>query len=54
MAVTAVAVARRIGQRIQVDLPHAAETAQVTIEADTYRITVEDGIIVTAAPQGQP
>ncbi len=33
------------GQRIQVGLPHAGKTAQVTIEADTYQITVEDSII---------
>jgi transposase InsO family protein len=36
------------GQRIQVGLPHAGKTAQVTIEADTYQVTVEDGIAVTA------
>ncbi len=36
------------GQRIQVGLPHAGKTAQVTIEADTYQITVEDSITVTA------
>jgi hypothetical protein len=33
------------GQRIQVGLPHAGKTAQVTIEADAYQITVEDSII---------
>jgi len=32
------------GQGIQVGLPHAGKTAEVTIEADIYRITVEDGI----------
>ena len=37
------------GQRIQVGLPHAGKTAQVTIDTDTYQITVEDGITVTAA-----
>jgi hypothetical protein len=29
------------GQRIQVGLPHAGKTAGVTIEADTFQITVE-------------
>jgi hypothetical protein len=29
------------GQRIQVSLPHAGKTAQVTVEPDTYQITVE-------------
>jgi transposase InsO family protein len=32
------------GQRIQVGLPYAGKTAQVTVQADTYQITVEDGI----------
>jgi hypothetical protein len=36
------------GQRIQVGLPHAGKTVQVTIGSDTYQITVEDGIILTA------
>jgi hypothetical protein len=36
------------GQRIQVSLPHAGKTAEITIEADTYQITVEDGIIFAA------
>ena len=36
------------GQRIQVGLPHAGKTTEVTIETDTYQITVEDGITVTA------
>ncbi len=36
------------GQRIQVGLPHAGKTAEVTIEADTYQITVADGIVITA------
>jgi hypothetical protein len=36
------------GQRIQVGLPHAGKTAQVTIETDTYQITVGDGIPITA------
>jgi hypothetical protein len=37
------------GQKIQVGLPHARKTAQITVEADTYQITVEPGITVTAA-----
>jgi hypothetical protein len=36
------------GQRIQVGLPHAGKTAEITNEADTYQITVEDGIVLTA------
>ena len=36
------------GQRIQVGLPHAGKTAEVTVESDTYQITVEPGIIITA------
>jgi hypothetical protein len=36
------------GQRIQVGLPHAGKTAEVTVEADTYQITVEDGVAVAA------
>jgi len=36
------------GQRIQVGLPHAGKTVQVTVEPDTYQITVEPGITVTA------
>jgi hypothetical protein len=36
------------GQRIQVGLPHARKTAEVTVEADTYQITVEPGITITA------
>jgi hypothetical protein len=35
-------------QKIQVGLPHARKTVQVTIGADTYQITVEDGITITA------
>lgn len=35
------------GQRIQVGLPHARKTAEVTVEADTYQITVEPGITIT-------
>jgi hypothetical protein len=34
------------GQRIQVGLPHAGKTAEVTIEADTYQITVDDSVAI--------
>jgi transposase len=34
--------------RIQVGLPHAGKTAEITVQADTYQITVEDGIALTA------
>lgn len=36
------------GQRIQVGLPHAGKTADVTIDADTYQITVENAITLAA------
>ena len=36
------------GQRIQVGLPHAGKTAEITIETDTYQITVGEGITITA------
>ena len=36
------------GQRIQVGLPHAGKTADVTVESDTYQITVADGVAFTA------
>ena len=36
------------GQKIPVGLAHARKTAQVTVESDTYQITVEDGITITA------
>jgi hypothetical protein len=36
------------GQRIQVGLAHARKTAEVAVEADTYQITVEPGITITA------
>jgi hypothetical protein len=36
------------GQRIQVGLPHAGKTAQVTVEPDAYRIHVEDAVAITA------
>jgi len=28
--------------------PHAGKTADITIESDTYQITVQDGIALTA------
>lgn len=31
------------GQRIQVGLPHAGKIAEVTMESDTYQITVDPG-----------
>jgi hypothetical protein len=36
------------GQRIQVGVTHARKTAHVTVEADTYPITVEPRIVTTA------
>jgi hypothetical protein len=36
------------GQRIQVGLPHAGKTADITITADTYSITIEDALTFTA------
>jgi hypothetical protein len=36
------------GQRIQVGLPHAGKTAEITVETDTYQITVGEGITITA------
>jgi hypothetical protein len=36
------------GQKIQVGLAHARKTVEVTVAADTYQITVEPGITVTA------
>ena len=36
------------GQRIQVGLPHAGKTVEITVESDTYQITVEPGITITA------
>ena len=35
-------------QRIQVGLPHAGKTADITIESDTCQITVDDGTTITA------
>jgi hypothetical protein len=52
-----IAVTRRVsvrgsimigGQRIQVGLAHARKTAEVTVEADVYQISVEPGITITA------
>jgi hypothetical protein len=37
------------GQRIQLGLPHAGKTAEVSVEADIYQITVEPGITIIAA-----
>jgi hypothetical protein len=36
------------GQRIQVGLAHARKTAEIAVEADTYQITVDPGISITA------
>ena len=36
------------GQRIQVGLPHAGQTAEITIGSDTYLIAVDDGTTLTA------
>jgi hypothetical protein len=36
------------GQRIQVGFPHAGKTAEITVETDTYQITVDDGVVLTA------
>jgi hypothetical protein len=37
------------GQRIQVGLPHAGKTVEVTVRTGTYQITVEDGITIAAS-----
>jgi hypothetical protein len=37
--------------RVQVGLPHAARTAEVTIDTDRDRITVDDGTTITALRQ---
>jgi hypothetical protein len=29
-------------------LPHAGKTATITVDSDTYQITVEDGITIAA------
>jgi hypothetical protein len=36
-------------QRVQVGLPHAGKTADVTVGSDTYCITVDDGPAITVA-----
>ena len=36
------------GQKIQVGLAHARKMAEVTVEADTCRVTVDPGITITA------
>ena len=36
------------GQKIQVGLAHARKTAEVTVEADTYQVTVDSGITIAA------
>jgi hypothetical protein len=55
------AVARRVsvrgaimigGQKIQVGLAHARKTVQVTVGTDTYQVTVEPGITLTATRTG--
>ena len=38
------------GPRIQVGLPHAGKTVEITVESDTCQITVEPGITITAPP----
>jgi hypothetical protein len=35
------------GQRIQVGLPHAGQTASITIGSDTYQITVPGRLTMT-------
>jgi plastocyanin len=40
------------GQRIQVGLPHAGKTAEITIEPDTYQIAVGDAVTFTARRSG--
>jgi len=37
------------GQRIQIGLPHAGKTATITVGSDTYQITVEPDVTITAA-----
>jgi hypothetical protein len=38
-----------IGRRkIQVGLAHARKTAEISVEADTYQVTVEPGVTITA------
>src|SRR5262249_19238465 len=42
------------GQRIQVGLPHAGKTVEITVESDTCQITVEPGITITAPRTTSP
>jgi hypothetical protein len=42
------------GQRIQLGLPHAGKTAEVSVEADIYQITVEPGNHHHRGPDHQP
>lgn len=35
-------------QRIQVGLPHAGKIADITVGSDTYQISIEDDITITA------
>ena len=41
------------GQKIQVGLVHARKTAQITVESDTYQITVAEPICRTSSEAGQ-
>jgi hypothetical protein len=36
------------GQRIQVGLSQAGKTAEIAVDSDTYQISVEAGVTVTA------
>jgi hypothetical protein len=40
------------GQRIQAGLSQACKTVQINVGPDTYQVTVEPGIAVTAARTG--
>ena len=42
------------GQRIQVGLPHAGKTADVTIQPDTYQIRVDGGTAIAAPSKASP
>jgi hypothetical protein len=39
----------RAGSASRSAFPHAGKTAEITVGSDTYQITVEDGITLTAA-----
>ena len=41
------------GQKIQVGLVHARKTAQITVESDTYQITVAEPICRTSSEAGR-